>query len=62
MRKLIEANLTVIMYTGDADYNCNWLGGQAVAEEISAPGYSDAGEIKSSPYIILQLLIFLFSG
>lgn len=23
--------------------NCNWLGGQAVAEEIDAPGYSSAG-------------------
>lgn len=43
MLKLIEANLTVIMYTGDADYNCNWLGGQVVSEEIGAPNFHKAG-------------------
>jgi carboxypeptidase C (cathepsin A) len=43
MLKLIEANLTVIMYTGDADYNCNWLGGEVVSNEIGAPGFKNAG-------------------
>lgn len=43
MKKLIDANLTVIMYTGDADYNCNWVGGEAVSHEIGAPGYEEAG-------------------
>jgi Serine carboxypeptidase len=43
MLKLIQANITVIMYTGDADYNCNWLGGEAVSNEIGAPGFSGAG-------------------
>lgn len=43
MLKLIEANVTVIMYTGDADYNCNWLGGQVVSNEIGAPGFKNAG-------------------
>jgi hypothetical protein len=43
MKKLIDANLTVIMYTGDADYNCNWLGGEVVSHEIGALGYEDAG-------------------
>jgi carboxypeptidase D len=43
MLKLIQANITVIMYTGDADYNCNWLGGEAVSKEIHAPGFSRAG-------------------
>lgn len=43
MLKLIEANLTVIMYTGDADYNCNWLGGQVVSNEIGAPNFHKAG-------------------
>lgn len=35
--------LTCVCLVGDADYNCNWLGGQAVAEEINAPGFCDAG-------------------
>lgn len=43
MLKLIQANLTVIMYTGDADYNCNWLGGEVVSNEIGAPGFKKAG-------------------
>jgi Serine carboxypeptidase len=43
MLKLVEANLTVIMYTGDADYNCNWLGGEVVSNEIGAPNFSQAG-------------------
>jgi hypothetical protein len=29
-----------------SDYNCNWLGGQVVAEEIAAPGYSSAGFVN----------------
>ena len=43
MSKLVADNLTVIMYTGDADYNCNWLGGEVVSEKIGAPGFSSAG-------------------
>jgi len=43
MRALIAQDVTVMMYTGDADYNCNWLGGQAVSDEIAAPGFDCAG-------------------
>jgi hypothetical protein len=32
-----------MLYYGDADYNCNWLGGQVVADMINATGYSEAG-------------------
>jgi hypothetical protein len=31
------------MLMGVSDYNCNWLGGVAVADMINAPGYCDAG-------------------
>lgn len=48
MRKLIAAGLTVVQYAGDADYNCNWLGGQAVASAIDAPGFSSAGFVNLS--------------
>lgn len=30
----------------NSDYNCNWLGGQVVADEIAAPGYKDAGFVN----------------
>jgi Serine carboxypeptidase len=43
MLKLIKQGVYVVMYTGDADYNCNWLGGEAVSKEIGAPGFSSAG-------------------
>jgi carboxypeptidase C (cathepsin A) len=43
MLKLVEAGLTVIMYTGDADYICNWLGGEVVSNEIGAPNFHKAG-------------------
>ena len=43
VRRILKSNVTMIMYTGDADYHCNWLGGQAVAHEINAPGFSEAG-------------------
>ena len=43
MSKLVADNLTVIMYTGDADYNCNWLGGEVVSDMIGAPGFTKAG-------------------
>ncbi|KAI4211499.1 MAG: hypothetical protein LQ351_005675 [Letrouitia transgressa] len=43
IRRLLAQNVTVVLYFGDADYNCNWLGGEVVAGEVAAPGYSAAG-------------------
>jgi len=42
----------VLAYHGDADYNCNWLGGLQVAQAIEAPGFSAAGfqNISTSDY------------
>ncbi|KAJ9298123.1 hypothetical protein DTO271G3_3728 [Paecilomyces variotii] len=40
---LLAQNITVVMYAGDADYNCNWLGGEAVAFSIHYPGFEKAG-------------------
>ena len=54
MAKLVAANLTVIMYFGDADYNCNWLGGQAVVREMNIPRFADAGfvNITTSDHVV----------
>ncbi|KAL9093863.1 MAG: hypothetical protein Q9165_003786 [Trypethelium subeluteriae] len=43
LQSLIKRGVYFVQYTGDADYNCNWLGGQVVADEINAPGYGAAG-------------------
>ena len=34
------------MYTGDADYICNWLGGEVVSNEIGAPNFHNAGYVN----------------
>jgi hypothetical protein len=43
-----------IMLTIISDYNCNWLGGQVIADMINAPGYCDAGftNISTSDEIV----------
>ncbi|KAJ5677000.1 Peptidase S10 serine carboxypeptidase [Penicillium maclennaniae] len=46
VQKLLKAGVQVVMYFGDADFNCNWLGGQVVAKEINAPGYEKAGFVN----------------
>ena len=43
VRKLVEQGVYVVQYAGDADYNCNWLGGQVVSELVEAPGFGTAG-------------------
>lgn len=42
-KRIYDSNVTMILYFGDADYNCNWLGGQVVAGHVNATGYNDAG-------------------
>lgn len=64
LRKLVEQNVTVMLYAGDADYklvrishpcehalltlkrSCNWLGNEAVSDEVNAPGFSCAGYVN----------------
>ena len=41
--ELISQGVYVVWYFGDADYICNWLGGQACAELVEAPGFDTAG-------------------
>ncbi|TGO41276.1 hypothetical protein BHYA_0024g00550 [Botrytis hyacinthi] len=43
VRALLSQGVYVAMMAGDADYNCNWLGGEAVANEVNATNFSVAG-------------------
>ena len=54
LKALIKQGVKLVMYFGDADYNCNWLGGQVVAGEVNATGYTDAGfmNISSSDGVV----------
>ncbi len=46
MKRLLDQNVSVTMYTGDADYNCNWYGGQVVSHEVGARNFEKAGYIN----------------
>lgn len=46
MRALAQQGVTVAMYAGDADYNCNWLGNEKIADEINVPGWTKAGYVN----------------
>ncbi|KAF2860513.1 alpha/beta-hydrolase [Piedraia hortae CBS 480.64] len=46
VRRLVAQGIYVVQYYGDADYNCNWLGGQVVADKIAAPGYMNSGFVN----------------
>ena len=42
-RRLINQGVYMVQFNGDADYICNWIGNEAVVDNIDAPGYSSAG-------------------
>lgn len=42
-RFLADQGVYTVHFAGDADYICNWLGVEAVVDDIHAPGYSSAG-------------------
>ncbi|EPQ31503.1 uncharacterized protein PFL1_00836 [Pseudozyma flocculosa PF-1] len=54
VRRLLQSGVNVVLYAGDADYNCNWLGVEAVAEGVNHDGFSDAGyaDLKTSDGIV----------
>ncbi|KIS67893.1 putative carboxypeptidase 2 [Mycosarcoma maydis] len=43
VRALLDQGVQVVMYAGDADYNCNWLGGEVIAEQVQHKGFDQAG-------------------
>ncbi|KAK5047377.1 hypothetical protein LTR84_006900 [Exophiala bonariae] len=40
---LLDKGVRVTLYAGDADYECNWLGVEAVADAVGARGFDEAG-------------------
>ncbi len=43
LRDLLHHDISVALYAGDADYDCNWLGVQKIADIINVPGWQEAG-------------------
>lgn len=54
VRSLLDQGIQVVMYAGDADYNCNWLGGEVIAEQVGHKGFSQAGyaDLKTSDGVV----------
>ena len=46
LKTLVAAGVTVALYAGDADYICNWLGVEAVADELAVRGWEKAGYVN----------------
>ncbi|KAK5109169.1 hypothetical protein LTR62_007254 [Meristemomyces frigidus] len=42
-QNLLKKGVSILQYVCGAGYNCNWLGGEAVAAEINAAGWEGAG-------------------
>lgn len=47
LEEILDSGVRVALYYGDADYICNWFGGQAVSLEIN---YTHSAEFKASDY------------
>ncbi|KAM3555624.1 hypothetical protein ARSEF4850_005902 [Beauveria asiatica] len=43
LQSLVNHDIAVAMWAGDADAICNWMGGQAVADMVGVAGWADAG-------------------
>ncbi|TRX88425.1 hypothetical protein FHL15_010681 [Xylaria flabelliformis] len=58
LRYLIEHDVTVALYAGDADYNCNWLGSEVIANTVGSSSISSvsqqAGNFAAAGYRDLQ--------
>ncbi|KAJ6788228.1 hypothetical protein PWT90_04372 [Aphanocladium album] len=43
LRDLLARGITVALYAGDADYDCNWLGLEKIANMVGVPDWNRAG-------------------
>ncbi|KAM3535662.1 hypothetical protein MY4038_001141 [Beauveria bassiana] len=43
LQNLVNHDVAVAMWAGDADVICNWFGGQTIADMVDVAGWSDAG-------------------
>ncbi|KAK3624360.1 hypothetical protein LTR56_021078 [Elasticomyces elasticus] len=52
LEMLLDSGVRVALYYGDADYICNWLGGQAVSLEVNYTHSAEFRESLYSPFVV----------
>ncbi|KAF1984927.1 putative serine carboxypeptidase [Aulographum hederae CBS 113979] len=48
LRDIHASGAQLVLYFGDADYICNWLGGEVIADNLGIAGYDAAGFVNIS--------------
>ncbi|TKA65342.1 hypothetical protein B0A55_09440 [Friedmanniomyces simplex] len=52
LETILDAGVRVALYYGDADYICNWFGGQAISESLNYTHAAQFRESLYSPYVV----------
>ncbi|KAH7053044.1 Alpha/Beta hydrolase protein [Macrophomina phaseolina] len=50
--ELVDAGVNVLLLNGDADYACNWLGGEAVSLAVNYTGAEDFAATDYQPFVV----------
>lgn len=49
---VVKSGINVILWAGDADWICNWLGGYGVANAVDYPGHTQFRSKALAPYTV----------
>lgn len=50
--ELVDAGVSVLLFNGDADYACNWLGGEAVSLAVNYTGAAEFAAAEYEPFVV----------
>ena len=56
MTELLEAGVRVLVYAGEADFICNWLGSQAFVNDVPYADHDDMAEQSLQPWLITKTI------
>lgn len=48
----MQTGIRVLIWAGDADYICNWVGGYGVANEVDYSGHEEFSAKDLEPYTV----------